>query len=141
MEFINRVQGWNQDEFESFLRELETVLVGLPVRGNTTPVPTPATGSLTSASADVRYTRTLDRCIYTVTVTITTNGTGAGYIAVPMPYTAAESTGASGIIGGAATALAGVINAMELRIFNYDGTYPGSDGAVLRMSGNYRISR
>jgi hypothetical protein len=107
--------------------------------GSTTPTPTAGSGTLTTATAAVRYTKIGDRICYTATVTITTNGTGASYIVVPMPFSAAETTGASGVNAGSGAALSGFVSGANLRIYDYDATYPGSDGAVLVMSGSFRV--
>lgn len=106
---------------------------------NTTPTPSSFGGTITTVSGAVRAQRVGDRASYTVTVTITTNGTGSGFIQVTMPFSAAETTPTHGVNATSPVALTGFISGTTLRIYKYDGTYPGADNTTLVMSGSYRV--
>lgn len=107
----------------------------------TTPTPTPGSGAFTTASASVRYTQNAGRVHFTATVSITNNGTGAGYVRVPLPWTPLNATGASGLEGNSTVkALSCSVNTDGfLYLWYYDATYPGASGANLRVSGNYEF--
>jgi hypothetical protein len=104
---------------------------------STTPTVTAGSGTLTTATSAVEGQVVGNRFEFTATVTITTNGTGATDIRLALPYSAAEITGLCGYKAGVSLAAA-VSTAGLVVITNYDGTYPGADGAVLRISGSYR---
>lgn len=104
---------------------------------STTPTVTSGSGTLTTASSAVVGQSVGNRFDFTATVTITTNGTGATDIRLTLPFNAAETTSIAGWKLSASLAAA-VNTSGVLIITNYDGTYPGADGAVLRISGSYR---
>lgn len=81
-------------------------------------------------------------------IAITTNGTAAGRIQVrPLPIAPAASGALlpqvlNGYVDGTFKVLATILNpnnANGIEITNYDGTYPGADGANLSVSGFYEI--
>lgn len=130
------------DGHAEHLRDLVSAMSRLITRGESEPTPVPFSGAFGQATALVKWTKTLDRVSYTVNVTITTNGTAAGYVAVPMPFPAGETTGAAGVDSASTTsALTGFILGSNLFIKKYDGTYPGANGRSLLMSGSYRAVR
>jgi len=105
-----------------------------------TPTITSGSGSITTASGTLTYQR-VGKFIYCdLSVTITTNGTGAGYIAVTLPFTAN-----GGMLSGRENALTGVAvsgtpSTSNLIIRKYDNSYPGATGATFTLSGLLRVA-
>lgn len=108
-----------------------------------TPTVAATTGTITTSSATGRYSLLDDRVFFNLDVTITTNGTGAGSVTATLPFSiltgnayifVGREDGATGaMIQGKATGASST-----LTIFKYDNTYPGGDGNVLRIAGQYR---
>ncbi len=100
-------------------------------------------GTITTASAAMRYQTIGKRVDFHVDITITTNGTGSGAVQVTLPVTARALTdvvgwGRADGVSGKGLQAKGQSTTL-LSIFNYDGTYPGASGEVLRVSGFYEI--
>lgn len=92
-------------------------------------------GTLTTASATMRYKKIGKTVFYNINVSITTNGTGAGYLIVGgFPWTAAVSAAIAGY-NGAGVSLVGAHSGTSANLFKYDGTYPGANGASLVFTG------
>ncbi len=112
--------------------------VGYFTKRTTTPTPTANVGAFTTVSCEVNYQRLGDSVFFDVTITDTTNGTAAGWIIVPMPFTAVKECVAAGrqaAIGGnmvQGVMLAGTSNIL---VFKYDNTYPGATGERITLSG------
>jgi hypothetical protein len=73
-------------------------------------------------------------------ITITTNGTGAtNLIATLADTVAGDSFTAAGCIPAAGTALTCYVvsGGNTMRIYDYDGSYPGADGVILNVSGQF----
>lgn len=105
-----------------------------------TPTVSAAVGTITTAAASLNYVRRGRLVRFHVTVTITNNGTGAGAVLVTLPFSAV-----SGVIFGRADAvsgkaLQGICSGTTLTITNYDNSYPGASGEVLRLTGEMLIS-
>lgn len=100
---------------------------------------TAGSGTLTTASATLRYQTRGKQTWFTLIVTITTNGTGATSIAVNgLPWTFASDC----IFAGRATAGSGKMlqayaqaSTTAITIWNYDNTYPAVSGEVLKITG------
>lgn len=107
----------------------------------TTPTPTANSGTFTSVTGALAYTKESNRIDVDITVTITTNGSAAGFIKVPLPFTpAAVQGGLSGNDVSNGKALSGYFNTDGTAVIVlYDGTYPGADGKTLRVGGFYRV--
>jgi hypothetical protein len=106
----------------------------------TTPTPTAGTGSLTSASASLKYNKDGRKVSFTATVIITTNGTGATYIAIPLPVAAgAGAVCCSAFDETAVLGLVGYIpsSGTSVRIYTPAGAYPGANGKTLMVEGHY----
>lgn len=119
------------------------VNTGAAPTGTTTPTPVAGSGSLTLATAALAWTKASNRVSMDITVTITTNGTGATSIKVPLPA-GFNPAAVIGLCGNETAAtgkgLSGYFNIDGFAyIFFYDGTYPGADGRVLRVAGEYRV--
>lgn len=112
------------------------------VSGATAPVPSPASGSFTAASATLRYTLHDDYCLFELTVTITTVNTGSGQISVPLPFMPTRSTTSSGHEAvSTGKAVWGQIDAgtASVAIKFYDNSTSWASGNVIRISGKYYI--
>lgn len=111
--------------------------------GTTTPTPTAGSGTFTSVSATLRYTKIGDLVTWNAAIAITTNGTAATNIIIPMPFTCgAQKAAVAGLRTDNGTAVAGRINASASAavIFLYDGTYPGATGAAITAGGAFSVS-
>lgn len=109
-------------------------------KSNTTPTVTSSTGTLTTVSATLNYTSYGDRVAFDALITLTTNGTGGGYLILPLPVTPAASQAGSGRIPTLALTLDVGINVNGTALIRlYDGTYPGADGRTYQISGVYRV--
>lgn len=109
--------------------------------GTANPTPTSGSGSFTSVSASVGYTKIGNRVLIDMVVSITTNGTAAGFVKVALPFTPVVFTALAGaetaVTGAALGAYANTDGFAYIRA--YDATYPGADGRDLRVSGSYRV--
>lgn len=109
------------------------------------PVVTAGTGTFTTTSVTGSYYQ-LGRLVFlAVLVTITTNGTAAGSVNVSLPFTSQSATSIKYMFAGGNNSnqdLIGFVdpNSNVLRIFKYDGTYPGGNGVSLYLSGFYEVS-
>jgi hypothetical protein len=110
-----------------------------------TPTLSVTSGSLTTASATGYYARRGKILHYKVQIVITTNGTGAGSLGFTVPVVAAETDGQNAY--GKERAINGkaVMGFLDggtsiCYIQNYDGTYPGINGAVINVGGFYEVA-
>lgn len=111
---------------------------------NFTPVVTSNTGAIASYTCQFRYMRVPGGVNWKCYISITNNGTGAGFLLVTLPFTAATqiasvATGYEGSTG--AFGVRGVINSggTQLLIAKADGTYPVATGYNLSLSGFYEV--
>ncbi len=104
-----------------------------------TPTVSASSGTITTASAALRYKAIGKTCAFTLVVTVTTNNTGATTLIVSaLPFT----TASTGYVGsGRCTAGSGfalqweMASTTSIGIKNYDNTYPAADGYVLIVNG------
>lgn len=102
------------------------------------PTLTAASGSYGTATASVRYTVSGKTVSYRAVVTITANGSAAGSVNITLPLaTTVPSVGYGRAANISGKMLQGYISGSTLSIYNYDGSYPGSDGENLVVSGTY----
>jgi len=105
------------------------------------PTVTSQTGTITTLGTIVaRYAQAGKNVYFSVSITITTNGTGASWINCSLPVTAkAQTLFAGREISVAGKSCAGYVNtgSNSMSVVFYDGTYPGSSGAVIVVSGLY----
>lgn len=107
-----------------------------------TPVITPQAGSFTSVSATGRHL-TLGNIVFVqMEITITTNGTASGFITASLPSTPSQGA----VFNGLERAVAGWVVRGQIwvgtpicTITKYDTTYPGGNGYVLLLNGQYEI--
>jgi len=100
-----------------------------------------ATGTITTVGTVVaRYAQAGKNVYFSLSATITTNGTGGGSVNVTLPLTAK----ADSVFSGREDAVSGKqlqgrvgAGASTLSIFNYDNSYPGSNGAKILLGGVY----
>jgi hypothetical protein len=102
------------------------------------------TGTITSATATLRYERQDRRVTFSVIGTMTNNGTGGAFLTLALPF-AAEATGYHAVWGhnaNTAHALHGRIDpgASVLSLMRYDGTYPVATGNTFVASGHYECA-
>lgn len=95
--------------------------------GTSTPTPTANSGSFTSASCSLRYTKIGNQVTVSGTLTVTTLGTAAGFFNVPAPFTNGPAT-----CVGSATIGVGVSGWSQIgsggsfiQLGKYDATSPG----------------
>jgi len=108
----------------------------------TSPAVSSSAGTITSASAVLRYVVQGKVCTFTVLVTITNNGTGSGILTVALPVQAVTVTAFSGRNPTSGKMLQGTVSAgtSTLNIRNYDGTYPVATGETPFVSGSYEVA-
>jgi len=107
-----------------------------------TPTITSGTGTLTTVTLSTANYQTCGKTVnFQLLFTITTNGTGATDIRVTLPLAVFSSGVACGRSSLTGSMLQGQIIASglnQVRLFNYNNTYPGADGAQLIVSGTYQ---
>lgn len=107
-----------------------------------TPTVTAQSGTFTTVSASGRYLKRHQTVQFEVTITVTTNGTAAGAVLVTLPVTTRVAFSGAGRAAGVSSKqlqvyAAGAVS--QAVIYNYDGTYPASNGEVLVVTGTYEI--
>jgi hypothetical protein len=103
-----------------------------------TPTLACASGTLTTASAAGRSKAIGKTTSINIIVTITTNGTCAGFVAVGLPVTsnnAAILSGRENAVTGKMLQGIAAAGAASFALLNYDGTYPGANGATFIVTG------
>ena len=108
-----------------------------------TPTITAASGAFTSVTAGGYYQKTGKTVHFRLVISIPINGTAAVGIVSTLPVQGIVNERWMGIGGdpnmtGQACVVFGTDTFME--ILFYDGTYPGSDGGVIRVSGTYEAA-
>jgi len=106
-----------------------------------TPSITVGSGSLTSATASLRYSRRGRFMKFWATVTITTNGTAAGSLSISLPFAvlgtqcfAGRETASTGNV------LSATASGSALGIATSANAYPGADGRTLKISGEIELA-
>lgn len=108
--------------------------------GTTTPTVTSGTGSFTSVSCALNYTKIGNRVFGTAVATITTAGTAAGALNIPMPFTVGGASAFTGYESATGFAVAGRADASATpAIFKYDGTTIIASGRIVYVLFDYRI--
>ena len=109
----------------------------------TTGVVSATSGTITTATGNLRYKKFGRTVLINVVVPVTINGSGSGALLVALPFTAGSGTYVlNGRETSAGKVLAGSIapNSGVLAIMYYDASYPGSNGANLTLSGIYEAA-
>jgi hypothetical protein len=119
--------------------EVKGTLVDDYEQGTSTPTVTSGTGTLTTKSATLTYTKNGRLVSFRATITITTNGTGGTYIQFTLPFTAAVRTAVCGQSQSAVVGLTGYVMGSNCIIFTAAGGYPAADGYVLDVQGNFEV--
>jgi len=108
-----------------------------------TPTVTASAGSFTSVSASGRYKKVGKTVTVTLLITITTNGTATGAVNATLPFST-HATGqyvgagrADGVSGKALQVIANKSGVTICTIWNYDNTYPGASGELLKVTVTY----
>src|SRR6185437_7718944 len=131
--------GWITSGFMSDAGT-NTMVIAQTTSGTWSPPVTSGSGTITTASATGTYTKQDKLVSWSITITITTNGTGATDIQFNLP--SASSALAVGI--GKETTIGGWLcigfqyaTGLAMHVTKGDGTYPGGNGAVIILSGQY----
>jgi hypothetical protein len=111
-------------------------------------VPTITAGSgtfTTLGTVTARYKQIGKTVFFYISIPITTNGTAATYIQATLPFTAAntahqQAVGRENGLTGDALAARILVNTANLQCTFYNHLYPGADGAIIGMSGQYEIA-
>lgn len=118
-------------------------LLGWYEEGTQTLNVTASSGTITTATCVITYTRIGRNILVTGTVTVTTNGTGAGTLLIaPLPFTPAFNAcgiGRDNAVGGKTVAFAVSASSTTMTANNYDNTYPAASGSAIRFSVNYVV--
>lgn len=109
--------------------------------GTTTPTITAASGTFTTVSCALAYTKVGNRVNWEAAVTMTDAGTAAGAIIVPLPFTPAADTSGFGI------ETAGTLNSLAVRVTGSNalvytttgGTTIIATGRLARVGGHFRV--
>lgn len=110
--------------------------------GATTPTVTAGTGTITTVSSTLNYTKIGRLVAFKAIITVTTNGTGAGFLILPLPFTAsAINSPVSAILNATGAALIGNVagGSANCNIFTLTGAYPATSGTVLSVNGTYFV--
>lgn len=111
--------------------------------GNYSPTITALTGTITTSSGTVYYTRTGRQVTLNYTITITTNGTGAGQLIVSTPIACAYYGGGSGKeianTGLPTSSYSGNSSSIFTIVFSGSGLYPGANGNIIRGCHTYLV--
>jgi hypothetical protein len=112
--------------------------------GTWTPVVTSSIGTITTVGTTTgNYTKIGNTVYVTFALNITTNGTGAGYINMSLPFTSPLNThvgsGRELNVTGSQLQIQSPLNGTNARIRNYNDTYPASSGALLVGSLTYTV--
>ena len=109
--------------------------------GSTTPTITSETGSFTTVSGSLFYTKIGNRVVWEAEIIITTAGTAAGRVFLPLPFTASRATVGYGMDTSATlNALAVRVTGAEAQIFSTTGgASPIGSGRTLRVGGSFSV--
>jgi hypothetical protein len=112
-----------------------------------TPTISANSGAFTSVTGSGRYRQFGKTVFFTMLVDITTNGTAAGFIIATLPTSFRQASSLQyafpGIISGGVTTVAITLGSgpgNTIGIFKYDGSYPGSSGVGVYVSGSYEAA-
>lgn len=116
--------------------------------GSYTPTVGSLSGTITTASATGVFNRIIGDIAYVeVAITITTNGAGSGAVTFTLPTGVTASSGGYQYLSGRGASVSGKGLVAQLPdgsgsfvVRNYDNSYPGADGEVLRLSGIIRVA-
>jgi parallel beta-helix repeat protein len=105
-----------------------------------TPTATASTGTITTSSASMKYKRDGKFIKVILTVTITTNGTGSGTVVITSPFSLVGGAmiGRESVVSG--KAVIADVSGTSIYLRNYDNTYPGANGASIKLSGILELS-
>ena len=111
-----------------------------------TPILGAQSGTLTSATAKGRYIRRGNIVYVKMQIAVTTNGSASGFLTASIPTAQVGDFGSAfagqerGVAGKGLQGWLDGGGSSTLVIKNYDGTYPGSNGSVMELSGFYETT-
>lgn len=108
--------------------------------GAYTPVATPSTGVITTYSATGYAKRMGDLVYIEAQITITTAGTGTNSLNISLPFAAiATQAGINGYDNSTGKSVRGIVSGSAVIVRNYDNSTVIANGAVVAVSGWYRV--
>jgi hypothetical protein len=110
--------------------------------GSSTPTPTAGSGSFTTVSATVKYTKIGRTVTAAVRVVVTNNGTAGGRILVELPIAnGAQACAGGGFNENTGNLVSGYLGASGtiLEIYKYDATYPVATGQSVVVCITYTV--
>lgn len=75
-----------------------------------------------------------------IIVTITTNGTGAGFVGLTLPFSVINSVISGREVNISGAQVTGFATGSQIQIRKYDNSYPGANGAVIVLSGVIQLA-
>ena len=109
-----------------------------------TPTFSASSGTFTTASVSGWYKKVGNVIFFTISFTITTNGTASGSVVLSLPTFANISpcvaSGKAVGVSNKSLSASCAAGTTGMTVTNYDGTYPGSNGEILNISGSYQIA-
>lgn len=103
-------------------------------------------GTITTSSGSVRYSKIGKTVDVNLTGSISNNGTGSGLVTMQLPFAVASISGLIAVMTGAELGITGksvqafaIAGSTTLKIAFLDFTYPGASGAQFNISGRYEI--
>jgi hypothetical protein len=140
----NQIDG----AFQEMMAQLKAGVASLPTDGSTTPTITSQIGSFNSVSCVLIYRKAGNLVTWSANISVASAGTASGYIIVPLPFTAAASSGTSPdrypVHGSEVVnhiGLNGHITAgtAQARLYEYDGTTPIVGSPSITCGGEYYV--
>ena len=145
---VPRYSGDAETDFRALNKAINDYLLSLETEGalvddyqtnSSTPTVTSGTGTITTASASLTYTKNGRLIAFRCTVTVTTNGTGATDVRFTLPFTAAVRTAIYGYGISSGIGMAGYVSGSTAVFVAADGTYPVADGHIVEIAGHFEI--
>jgi hypothetical protein len=119
------------------------IILAEPLQTNFTPVVTAAAGTITAASATLRYARHDGWLDWTASISVTNAGTGAGGLNMTFPVSVNAGTRAMGT-GREENLNGNLVHAVGsgtvATIYTYNNQWPGVTGCLLSMAGKYLMA-
>lgn len=103
---------------------------------------TSSVGALGANSGTLRVRKVHDTVSFEYSGVITANGTGSGSINIVLPYVALGAFAGSGRASGVSGKMLQLYSngSTTAVIYNFDGSYPGSNGETIVVSGTYQTN-
>jgi hypothetical protein len=107
---------------------------------SSSPTMSAGSGTLTTVTCALTYTRIGNRVLWEATITATNIGTGSGSLIFTLPVTPAANAGGGGVNSTTAAVLAvRTASSGQCVITSAAGAFPAANGQDLIIGGNYRV--